>query len=467
MFGKERNMEEKLRFSAIVPIYNTAKYLESCIESMLTQTIPFYEIILINDGSTDDSGGICRKYCEKYENIHLYEQPNQGQGIARNKGMQLASGDYVVFIDSDDEISESMNEIINQNLMQNHVDVLYFSSEIKDDIGGHSPNNAYIRKKSICDKIMTGINFFTNTYLDNYIVSPCCAVYHRTFLESENITFPQGIVYEDNPFFLNVIMRAQQVSCIEDKLYIRRYRENSTTTSEMNAKKCCDYMAAQYEMWNILKVSAIPHLDQGVIKNYLLSYVMRTYSMLIRYGETVEQEGNYVENFISEWKDFLFEREVSWDDLCILMCFKQIWKRNEYSKSSLAIEFFVKIENIFQNILIHKLQQLPLDKDKKVGIYGIGKHTQVLLTWYEKLIGNIYADIYFIVSEKEKDSYRNKRVYGCNEIPWDTEAIIISSKIHEEEMLNSLEESQVDFAEIITIYNQNEKYDLVFLSEII
>lgn len=454
-------MKDYIRFSAIVPIYNTAKYLESCIESMLTQTIPFYEIILINDGSTDDSGGICRKYCEKYENIHLYEQPNQGQGIAKNKGMQLASGDYVVFIDSDDEISESMNEIINQNLMQNHVDVLYFSSEIKDDIGGHSSNNAYIRKKSICDKIMTGIDFFTNTYLDNYIVSPCCAVYHRTFLESENITFPQGIVYEDNPFFLNVIMRAQQVSCIEDKLYIRRYRENSTTTSEMNAKKCCDYMAAQYEMWNILKVSAIPDLDHEVIKNYLLSQIIMIRSMLTQYGKVVGQECNYAEHFISEWNDFILEQELLWDDLCILMFLKQIWEKNECSKSSSAIEFFRKIESLFCILLKGKLSQLSLNEEKRIGIYGVGKHTQVMLEWYKKLIGPIRADVYFIVSKNKEEFGKNKKTYYCNEIPHDTDAIIISSKIYAEEMICMLKKNQIDFCEIITIYNRNEKFDLV------
>ena len=100
-----------MMISVIIPIYNTEKYLKDCINSVLKQTINDYEIILINDGSTDKSKEIAEQYCHDYDNISLINQSNKGQGAARNVGVVAAKGEYVYFLDSDDTIENNLFEI--------------------------------------------------------------------------------------------------------------------------------------------------------------------------------------------------------------------------------------------------------------------------------------------------------------------------------------------------------------------
>lgn len=461
-------MNENIRISVIIPIYNTEEYLEECLESILAQTVPFYEIILINDGSTDKSAEICKSYCVRYSNIRLVEQSNQGQGNARNRGIQMASGDYIVFIDSDDKVFENMNETIIKNLSQNPVDVLYFSADIKDDIGTYSEKNDYIRRNDICDMTLTGVDFFVRTYQDNnYIVSPCLAAYDRSFIVDKKITFPTRIVYEDIPFFLHVTMCAQRIRCVTDKLYIRRYRKCSTTTGKITKKKCQDHMTMQCEVWKILKANNMLCEHRVLIKKYIICYVLRLKNMLEQYGEATGKEADYVEDFIRYWGQLWNYENIGWNDIYPMMCLRKLGKGESEENSESCRLFFAEVEKKAKNLAESKLKRLPLQERRRIGIYGLGKHTEVLLKWYEDLIGAIGADIYFIASQKTMDTFWGKIVIGGDAIPFDTDAIIISSKRYEEEMISTLRESQVDFCEIITIYDPEDEYDLPAIDEVL
>ena len=96
--------DTSLKISVIIPVYNVEKYLRICLESILNQNFKGYEIILINDGSTDNSLNICREYEKKYSNIIVINEENSGPSAARNKGLEYAKGKYISFIDSDDEL---------------------------------------------------------------------------------------------------------------------------------------------------------------------------------------------------------------------------------------------------------------------------------------------------------------------------------------------------------------------------
>lgn len=97
---------KKTLISIIVPVYNTEKYIERCLDSIMKQDYPNFEVILVNDGSTDESGIIIQKYKEKYKNISYIKQENKGVGAERNAGIKVAKGDYISFVDSDDLIME-------------------------------------------------------------------------------------------------------------------------------------------------------------------------------------------------------------------------------------------------------------------------------------------------------------------------------------------------------------------------
>lgn len=113
-----------IKVSIIVPVYNSERFLDRCICSILAQTQPFAEVILVNDGSTDESGSICDKYAESNASIHVLHQENKGVSAARNAGVAIASGDYIAFADSDDWLSSSFNEVLSGVATKTHADIV-------------------------------------------------------------------------------------------------------------------------------------------------------------------------------------------------------------------------------------------------------------------------------------------------------------------------------------------------------
>ena len=123
------------KFSVIVPIYNVSRYLDKCINSMLTQTYRDYELILVDDGSIDDSGVICDRFAEKDDRIRVIHKKNGGLSDARNAGLEVAQGEYYYFLDGDDAVSEQLLEKTLTVLEETHVDMVVFGYEKVLDTG--------------------------------------------------------------------------------------------------------------------------------------------------------------------------------------------------------------------------------------------------------------------------------------------------------------------------------------------
>ena len=121
--------------SVIVPVYNVEKYLRQCLDSVLAQTYRELEIILVDDGSTDGSGAICDEYATRDSRIKVVHQQNGGLSSARNAGLDLATGEYVAFVDSDDYIHETMLELLYQALVENNADTVICNFERVDEKG--------------------------------------------------------------------------------------------------------------------------------------------------------------------------------------------------------------------------------------------------------------------------------------------------------------------------------------------
>ena len=124
-------MEVKLEklISIITPVYNSERWLDKCINSVQSQTYKNFELILVNDGSTDNSGEICNKYADKDDRIKVIHTINQGVSSARNQGLELARGDYICFLDSDDAFKENLCEIISNTFDKNDIDIIIFGYE--------------------------------------------------------------------------------------------------------------------------------------------------------------------------------------------------------------------------------------------------------------------------------------------------------------------------------------------------
>ena len=124
----------ELKYSIIVPIYNVEEYLEECIESLINQTYTNIEIVLVNDGTKDNSGKICEKYAKKDPRIKYIIKKNGGLSSARNEGLKHITGDYIIFVDSDDYVSTKLCEIINKIIVEEKADLIQY--EFKKFIDG-------------------------------------------------------------------------------------------------------------------------------------------------------------------------------------------------------------------------------------------------------------------------------------------------------------------------------------------
>lgn len=218
-----------IKFSVIIPVYNVANYVEHCISSLVNQTYKNIEIIIVNDGSTDDSGEIIQRFAQRDSRIKVISQSNSGLSVARNTGLTNATGDYIAFVDGDDWIDERMFEILEINLKSNSVDFICFRLEFDNIIR----QSQYIYGHPYTIKTLCGQDsILTDTLLvKNIPTSVCSKVYKANFLFENKLIFKSGIVNEDTLFSIQVSSCAQKVYFINDVLYHTIERENSISRS--------------------------------------------------------------------------------------------------------------------------------------------------------------------------------------------------------------------------------------------
>ena len=225
--------------SVIVPIYNAEKYLEGCIQSVLNQTYRNFELILIDDGSQDNSYKICKNYEKKDNRIILIHQKNQGQSVARNKGIQLAKGKWISFLDADDVIHPQMLEILLNNIRKTNANISMCGAEEGEKISAefYSKKNPKFKKFEVSEAYLE--NIYQNVKYRYWIV----------WAKLINIDivrkypFTKGKVYEDNAVVCQWLYKAKTVVDTNEKLYFYRINYEGTTKSNFS-KKRVDYLWA-------------------------------------------------------------------------------------------------------------------------------------------------------------------------------------------------------------------------------
>ena len=126
-------MDSDILISIIVPVYNVEKYLERCIKTLVTQDINNYEILLVDDGSKDNSAKLCDMYSDKYQNIRVFHKKNEGLGLTRNYGMEKAIGKYIIFVDSDDYIKQNSLGDLCSYIVKNNYDVCFYKKCVDNE----------------------------------------------------------------------------------------------------------------------------------------------------------------------------------------------------------------------------------------------------------------------------------------------------------------------------------------------
>lgn len=256
-----------LKLSIIIPIYNVMNYVGTCIESLYKQGISEdeFEVILINDGSTDNSLSIIQKYEKQHSNITIINQMNQGLSATRNNGIKLAKGEYLLFVDSDDFIIENtLNDMLNIAI-QNQVDILK-GDYIKAN--NHEINNG-IRITNIKSHTSSVIKTGEQGFIENY--NPMFSyvwqfLFKRSFIIDNCILFLVGKYFEDVAYTIEAYLKAKIFMAIPLPFYVYRQNESSIMAT-MNVNKL--YSMNEIIAYNHQQKYKIPLSKKGMeILNY-------------------------------------------------------------------------------------------------------------------------------------------------------------------------------------------------------
>lgn len=225
-----------MTISFVIPAFNAHDYIIRCLDSIyaLKSELPDFEVIVIDDASTDNTTEIVRRYASYHNGLKLLcQQENHRQGAARNRGVSEAQGDFIVFVDSDDETSHGVVSAIRM-ARENDCDMVAMRTEIASDNGVKKENNLPYNS----GEIFTGVELQTKHPF--WGTAPWAYIYRKSFLQNVNYPFAEDVLYEDSDFVNVHLYFVQRMIYCDERGY--RYIENaSSTTNTVSYKSICDY----------------------------------------------------------------------------------------------------------------------------------------------------------------------------------------------------------------------------------
>jgi glycosyltransferase involved in cell wall biosynthesis len=219
------------KISIIVPVYNIELYIKKCLDSIIVQTFSNIEIIVINDGSTDNSGKICEEYAKKDHRIKVVHKEYGGVSSVRNIGIEAAKGEFIGFVDGDDCIDKDMYQVLYQLCIetQSDISICKLGRQIKGELTNRSEEKIYIKEM---DNLEAMSQLFKGVL---YRFSLCNKLFKKTCLE--NIQFPEGRIHEDLATTYKFFANSNKAVFTNYMGYIYIKRENSILTSKFNSKR--------------------------------------------------------------------------------------------------------------------------------------------------------------------------------------------------------------------------------------
>lgn len=302
------------KVSVIIPVYNVEKYIEKCLESVLNQTLKKIEIICINDGSRDKSMEIVYDKAQKDNRIVIVEKENGGLSSARNAGLEKATGEYVLFLDSDDTLVLNALEILYDKAHHNQLDNIYFGAttiyeSIRVKIMHYRRYHKYYHRQCIYPDALSGPEMFHKLVANKeYRMSACLQMPRRQFLIDNDFRFYEGILHEDNLFSIQVILAASKVMVVNEALYIRLMRAGSIMTAKNSINSSWGYYVCLKEMLKYVSGgNYTAEVHQSI--NYTLMSTQREAILPIR-GMTKEEVLKELEHDISREERLHYEITV-------------------------------------------------------------------------------------------------------------------------------------------------------------
>ena len=283
------------KYSFVIPVYQVEEYLDECVASILKQTYQDYEIILVDDGSKDKSGEMCDAYASEHENIRVIHQKNAGAAAARNNGLENTTGDYVIFLDSDDYWSDADGLRKIDGIINEAVDVVAFASvnlndetsTIQNDRYNYPPELNHMNPRE-CLRYMVEHDLLN--------MSAAKKVIRKEFMLKNGLQFKPGIRSEDVEWGIRLSIHLPRYRYLNEKLYVYRHRKGSVTKT-VGEKHLEDYL------WIVRKYADFDYQDQE-IRNWLLSYVAYQYALLLAFITWVKPDK--AREMLSELKQYTY-----------------------------------------------------------------------------------------------------------------------------------------------------------------
>jgi glycosyltransferase involved in cell wall biosynthesis len=300
-----------MKISIIIPVFNVEKYIEKCLESVFKQDVKDseYEVIIVNDGTLDNSMEIVENFTNEYKNIKIINQNNQGLSSARNAGMKIAQGDYIWFVDSDDWIEENcLQEII-------RLLTIYKAEVFVTPLKSVNELNGEINKKSF--KGINYISFCTGIdFLKSYeqITPVQIYIFNRLFMKKNNLEFKYGIYHEDLELVPQILYFAKNVCLINNSFYYYLVRNSGSITSSFSYKRSADLVLIIKSLEKFIENNKLSRVEKHYINLRKLGCL---YSLLHNFNNT----DDYKTRKVFFKKHYLFIKRLSIES--ILTCYKR------------------------------------------------------------------------------------------------------------------------------------------------
>ena len=268
-------------FSVILPVYNVEKYLHACVDSLLGQTFTDFEVLLVNDGSKDGSGRICDEYAEKDTRVKAIHKPNGGQSSARNMGFDHASGEYIVYIDSDDFItSDSFLADLHAKILETGSDIVLYKHAKFYDSTGKMDDCTY--SLSLTDESDTDGSLLELVKRDAYFGMAWIKTFRRELAVAGNVKFDTSLSCEDMDWYFNLLSTATGISAI-DKSYVAYRQREGSVTATVKLKNLVDFIITLENWGNKIRNGQMSDKKKAALMGALAKYysnLLITYTRL-------------------------------------------------------------------------------------------------------------------------------------------------------------------------------------------
>ena len=444
-----------LKTSVIIPVYNSELYLAECLDSVLAQTQDSFEVICVDDGSTDASADILASYWERHRSVRVITQENRCLGGARNTGAKAARGKYLYFLDADDLLEPDALECCYAYCEEHQLECVTFDSRgfVEEDGTRQIADVGAVHDRSgngIESKTWTGVDYWLTGYDKGYILYPCWVHYlRRDFFVQHELWFEEGLFYEDNDWLFRLYRSVTSLRYLPKVLHSYRWHPQSITHRTCSPKhihsctRIADILAELYQ-------STADDRERSMVIDLAGGGVWRLKHLL-----SIES-GADVDKTVLE----LAKRQVSCidaceDDMAIL--------RMRLGMLRLAAQ---RLGMPHELVRLFPYERLLLEPGRRIGIFGTGKRTGMILDSLSPLkaaLGNTEGPelVFFETNADEGKTYRGAPVVNVAAAKAaGLDAVLYFSSAYAEEMLCTIKEvwgddmptETVDYCSMLTVW---------------